>query len=76
MTRSIMFPECIRKIARFIIPPAFWLGVWQFAAMAVAMELTLPTPLFVAWALSEPVVQPLFWPSPSCPLYTPPTPRD
>lgn len=58
-----MFPESIRKIARFIIPPVFWLGVWQFAAMAVAMELKLPTPLSVARALGELVVQPLFWQS-------------
>lgn len=56
-----MSPEPVKKLMRVIIPPAFWLGVWQLAAAAVGMELKLPTPLAVARALAELAVQPLFW---------------
>ena len=58
-----MSPEPVKKILHLVIPPVFWLGVWQLAAMAVGMELKLPTPLSVAAALCELAVQPLFWTS-------------
>ena len=58
-----MSPDRLKKLIRIFLPPVFWLGVWQFAAMAVGMELKLPTPLSVAKALLELAVQPLFWQS-------------
>lgn len=48
---STMFPDRLKKLCRIAIPLAFWLGVWQFAAMAVGMELLLPTPLSVGRSL-------------------------
>lgn len=58
-----MSPDRVRKLAYRVIPPVLWLGVWQFSAMAVGMELKLPTPFSVARALTKLVVQPLFWQS-------------
>lgn len=46
-----MCPDRLKKIIKAIIPPAFWLGVWQLAAMAVDLELLLPTPLAVGRSL-------------------------
>lgn len=46
-----MCPEAVKKLLKWIIPPAFWLGVWQLAAMAVGQELLLPSPLAVGRAL-------------------------
>lgn len=63
MTVSIMFPDRLKKILRLLIPPAFWLGVWQLAAMAVGMELKLPTPVAVLQALGTLALDPLFWKS-------------
>ena len=56
-----MSPDRLKKIIRILLPPVFWLGVWQLAAMAVSMELKLPTPLSVVRALAELAVQSLFW---------------
>lgn len=58
-----MSPNPFKKLIRFLIPPAFWLGVWQLTAMAVNMELKLPTPISVLQALSEMIFEPLFWQS-------------
>lgn len=58
-----MSPDRLKMLARLLIPPAFWLGVWQLAAMAVGMELKLPSPAAVASALARLAVQPLFWQS-------------
>lgn len=58
---SIMSPNPVKKLIRFLIPPAFWLGVWQLTAMAVGMELKLPTPLAVLQALGTLALEPLFW---------------
>lgn len=44
MTPSIISQN---KILKFIIPLAFWLGVWQVAAILMGYELLLPTPLTV-----------------------------
>ena len=46
-----MPPERRHSILKFVIPPAFWLGVWQLAARLVDRELLLPAPLSVARAL-------------------------
>ncbi len=46
-----MSPERLKKCIKLVIPPVFWLGVWQLAAMAVGMELLLPTPLAVGESL-------------------------
>ena len=58
------------KSIRFLLPPAFWLGVWQFCAMAVdhhvsgrGNELLLPYPATVFWKLTELVQQLPFWES-------------
>jgi len=46
---------------KIIIPPAFWLGVWQLAAMAVDAELLLPAPLSVARSLIALAETAEFW---------------
>lgn len=56
-----MSPKRLNNVLRVLIPPAFWLGVWQFAATAVGMELKLPTPYSVLLAFTELAVEPLFW---------------
>lgn len=58
-----MSPNRFKRVIHLLIPPVIWLGVWQFAAMAVHMELKLPTPLAVIRALSVLVFQSLFWQS-------------
>lgn len=35
------------RILKFVVPLAFWLTVWQLAALGVGKELLLPTPLSV-----------------------------
>jgi NitT/TauT family transport system permease protein len=57
MTRSTISHNFI-KVA---IPAAFWLGVWQFAAMAVNQQLLLPAPFAVLLTLWDLVVTPAFW---------------
>ena len=39
--------KVLKKSLRIVIPPVFWLGVWQLAAMAVGLELLLPGPAAV-----------------------------
>ena len=51
MTPSTMSPNRRNKFIKIILPPAFWLGVWQLAAMLVGRELLLPSPAAVAKAL-------------------------
>jgi len=34
----------LKTLIKYAIPPAFWLGVWQLAAMAVGRDLLLPSP--------------------------------
>ena len=58
-----MSPDSLRKLIRFVLPPVFWLGAWQLAALAVGMEFKLPSPLSVVQALAGLSVQPLFWTS-------------
>lgn len=41
----------MKRLFKSAIPPAFWLGVWQFAALAVDRELFLPGPARVASSL-------------------------
>ena len=40
-----------KKMLRTVIPPVFWLGVWQLAALAVGKELLLPSPAAVGKSL-------------------------
>lgn len=42
-----MCAERLKKGCKLVIPPVFWLGVWQFAAMQVGQELLLPAPAAV-----------------------------
>ena len=41
----------LKKLLRAAIPPVFWLGVWQLAALAVGKELLLPSPAAVGGSL-------------------------
>ena len=41
----------LKKSLRAVIPPVFWLGVWQLAALAVGKELLLPSPAAVGQSL-------------------------
>lgn len=41
----------MKTLLKYVIPPAFWLGVWQLAALAVGRELLLPGPVRVGCAL-------------------------
>jgi len=56
-----MCPKPLKKAMKIIIPPAFWLGVWQLAAMAVDAELLLPAPLSVARSLIALTATAEFW---------------
>lgn len=56
-----MSPERLKHCLKFAIPPVFWLGVWQIAAMAVGQELLLPTPLTVGKTLLELAGTAQFW---------------
>lgn len=56
-----MSPERLKKIIKYAIPPAFWLGVWQVASMLVDMELLLPGPVAVARALAGLIVTGDLW---------------
>lgn len=50
-----MSPKAPQKWIRIALPLAFWLGVWQLAALWVDLELLLPSPLAVGkslWALA------------------------
>lgn len=50
-----------RGIGRVLVPLVFWLGVWQWAAMAVGKELLLPSPLSVWVRLAELAGTGEFW---------------
>ena len=56
-----MCPNRLKKVIKLLIPLAFWLGVWQLAAMAVGMELLLPTPLAVGRSLISLAGTAEFW---------------
>ena len=38
----------LKNCMRYVVPPVFWLGAWQLAALAVGRELLLPGPAAVA----------------------------
>ena len=40
--------DLLKNFIRALLPPAFWLGVWQPASLWVGKELLLPGPLAVA----------------------------
>lgn len=50
-----------KKIAKYILILAFWLGVWELAALAVGQELFLPTPFSVMACGAELIMTSLFW---------------
>lgn len=53
-----------RKVLTYLLPPAFWLGVWQFAALFAReqkLDLFLPTPWTVAQTLAGLCVTGEFW---------------
>lgn len=43
--------QSIKKVLQAAIPPVFWLGVWQLAALAVGRDLLLPGPAAVGRSL-------------------------
>ena len=49
------------RIRNVVIPLAFWLGVWQLAALWVGKQLLLPGPLAVAARLWELAGTAVFW---------------
>lgn len=53
-----------RKFISVLLPPAFWLGVWQFAALfarSKRLDFFLPTPWTVLQTLAELCVTGEFW---------------
>lgn len=56
-----MSPNRLKKVLKVVLPPVFWLGVWQLLAMIVGLELLLPTPLSVAKSLAALAVTKEFW---------------
>jgi len=58
---SIMCRDRVKKIMKLIIPPVFWLGVWQLAAILVGLELLLPTPAAVGKTLLHLAATKEFW---------------
>ncbi|MCD8348574.1 MAG: ABC transporter permease subunit [Lachnospiraceae bacterium] len=55
--------DFIKKCAKILLPLAFWLGVWQIAAMTAGFPLLLPTPISVGYALLELAATGAFWQS-------------
>jgi NitT/TauT family transport system permease protein len=49
------------RAARLVLVPAFWLGVWYLAALAVGQRLLLPAPAEVGSRLAELAVTAPFW---------------
>ena len=58
---STMSRNRVKTCIRVLLPPAFWLGVWQLAAMAVGQDLLLPSPLSVGRVLAGLAVTGEFW---------------
>ena len=56
-----MSPDRLKKVIKVVIPPVFWLGVWQLAAMAVGSPWLLPTPLSVGGRLLALIGTAEFW---------------
>ena len=56
-----MSRNLLKKTIRIAIPLAFWLGVWQLAALWVGLELLLPSPLAVWDSLAALVFTGDFW---------------
>ena len=56
-----MWAERLKNCMKIAIPPVFWLGVWQLAALLVGRELLLPGPLAVAKALCALAATGDFW---------------
>jgi len=57
----ISITKSIKQITKVLAVAAFWLAVWQFAAMGVGKELILPPPISVVRRLFEISGSPLFW---------------
>ena len=51
----------LRTLLRVAIPLAFWLGVWQLAALWVDLELLLPSPAAVGRSLAALARTAEFW---------------
>lgn len=49
------------KMLRTLLPPVFWLGVWQIGATVVGQVLLLPGPVTVAAAFLRLAETPAFW---------------
>lgn len=56
-----MSPDALKRGIRLLLPPIFWLGVWQLAAQLVGRELLLPGPVTVFRALGNLMQTRDFW---------------
>lgn len=56
-----MSPDRRKKVLKVALPLVFWLAVWQLLAMAVGLEMLLPTPLAVFESLAALAVTGKFW---------------
>ena len=56
-----MCPDGVKKFIKVVIPPVFWLGVWQLAAMAVGSPWLLPGPVEVVRRLGALAATGGFW---------------
>ena len=50
-----------KKVTKYILILAFWLGVWELAALAVGQELFLPSPWSVLVCGAKLITTSLFW---------------
>ena len=56
-----MSPKAGKTVIQWLLPPVFWLGVWQLAAMAVGQDLLLPSPWSVVTVLADLARTGAFW---------------
>lgn len=51
----------VKVLIKYLLPPIFWLGVWQLLAVVVGQELLLPTPRQVAMVWGQLAGTDTFW---------------
>ena len=51
-------PEILKK---WLLPLAFWLGVWSLAAAHIGQPILLPSPLLVGEKILQLAAAPQFW---------------
>lgn len=53
--------KALKKSTKYILILAFWLGVWELAALAVGQDLFLPTPFYVIACGAKLITTAMFW---------------